>query len=67
MTAIGGMTNATTDITTAAVTEKSRTTVQARVTSVRHEPIITRYQRLRVMALIGETAQSLQYYPVPSG
>jgi hypothetical protein len=67
MTAIGGITSATTDITTAAVTEKIRTTVQARATSVRHEPIITRYQRLRVMALIGETAQSLHPYPVPSG
>ena len=67
MTAIGGITRATTDITMAAVTENNRTTIQARATSVRHEPIITRYQRLRVMALIGETAPSLQHYPVPSG
>jgi hypothetical protein len=48
--AIGGMNSAIADITTAAVTEKSRTTVQARMTSVRHEPISTRYQRFRVTA-----------------
>ena len=50
MAAIGGMNSAAADITIAAVTEKSRTTVQARMTSVRHAPIITKYQRFRLTA-----------------
>jgi hypothetical protein len=51
MTARGGITMATTDITTAAVTEYSRTTHQATMMRARHVPIIRKYQRFRVNGL----------------
>jgi hypothetical protein len=47
MTAIGGITSATAEITTAAVTEYSLTTVHARMTETTQTPIKMKYRRSR--------------------
>lgn len=47
ITATGGIATATTDITTAAVTEYNRTTAQDRTNRARQSAIKTKYSRLR--------------------
>src|ERR1700722_891272 len=47
--ATGGTSPTATEITMAAVTEYSRTTVQARITATRQPPMSAKYARLRVM------------------
>jgi len=47
ITAIGGITRAHAEITTAAVTEYSRTTVHARTIEATHTPIKMKYSRSR--------------------
>jgi hypothetical protein len=47
ITAMGGITSAHAEITTAAVTEYSRTTVHARTIDTMHTPIKMKYSRSR--------------------
>lgn len=47
ITAMGGMTSAHAEITTAAVTEYSRTTVHAKTIDTMHTPIKMKYSRSR--------------------
>src|SRR5450755_2246841 len=61
--AIGGTMPTATDITMAAVTEKIRTTVHARMTAAMQPPIRMKYRRLRVIFVPpGSVGAQLQNY-----